>query len=59
MVAILRGISMIRSSSRIISVAIDVLIGEMEPRFGSISARHMGHVLTVCSDFNKHDVQNL
>jgi hypothetical protein len=42
-----------------ISVAIDMLIGEMALRFGSISARHMGHVLIVCSDFNKHDVQNL
>jgi hypothetical protein len=31
----------------------------MELRFGSISARHKGHMLFFWSDFNKHDVQNL
>ena len=52
-------ILMLRSSSRMSSVAMETDTGSMVWRAGSISARHMGHVLFVFNDLSKHDMQYL
>jgi hypothetical protein len=53
---------MLRSSSRMSSLAMETDTGSMiwrAGRAGSISARHMGHLLSVFKDESKHDVQYL
>jgi hypothetical protein len=52
-------ILILRSSSRISSLAIVTDTGSIVSRAGSISARHMGHLLFVFKDKSKHDVQYL
>jgi hypothetical protein len=52
-------ILMLRSSSRISSDATDTDMGSIIWRAGSISARHMGHLLSVFNDLSKHDMQYL
>jgi len=50
---------MARSSSRIRSDATETVMGSIDVRAGSISARQHGHVFFVFNDFNKHVVQNV
>ena len=57
--AILRVIRIVSSSVRMSSDATDVGNGSMHSRWGSISARQVGHVFFVFKDFSKHDMQNL
>ena len=59
MIAILRVILMLRSSVRMSSDATDTGNGSMHSRAGSISARHVGHVIFFLKDDSKHDMQNL
>ena len=50
---------MARSSSRIRSDAMDTVMGSIDSRAGSISARQHGHVFFVFNDFSKHVVQKV